>query len=266
MSRVSALLELAGLTPQQRSGEEWRSLREFRRVIGASDQVLLIAATGGAKSTLAATMTLSVGSLVAIDGKDSLYLPNATVYELPKAPPWPKAEDMSSDPGVRAYDRAIAGPLAWREGHNANRVILRPHVEDIEDFWAFDRIYKAVYERGHTLVWIDEITSTGATPQRTQPYLRAITARGRTRNLGLWTLTQAPYGLTPGILRRNATYTIFGPIEPEDAAGVHRAGIDVALTIAPKSGRFIIYPAGEIGMPYRLYVPIPPALIGWTAP
>ena len=245
---------------------EWKRLRPFTRQIEASDQVLLIAGTGGAKSTLAATETLSVSSLVALDGKDSLYLPNATVYELPKAPEWPKQSAMSTDPGVMAYDRAIAGPLAWREGRNANRIILRPHVEDIEDFWAFDRIYRAIYQRGHTLVWIDEITSTGATPQRAQPYLRAITARGRTRNIGLWTLTQAPYGLTPGILRRNATYTIFGPIEPEDASEIHRAGIDIALTIPPKSGRFIVYASGEMGMPCRLYVPIPTALKGWRAP
>jgi hypothetical protein len=263
---VAAKLAPAWFAPTRESESAWRNLRPFARQIDASDQVLLIAATGGAKSTLAATETLNVGSLVAIDGKDSLYLPNATVYELPKAPDWPKSSQMNSDPGVGAYDRAIAAALAWRDGRNANRVILRPHVEDIEDFWAFDRMYKAIYTRGHTLVWIDEITSTGATPQRSQPYLRAITARGRTREIGLWTLSQAPFGLVPGILRRNATYTILGPIEPQDEAEIRRVGSEIALTIPPKSGRFIVYPAGDVGMPFRLYVPIPNALIGWRAP
>jgi hypothetical protein len=268
VSRVSALRELVtGELPQARTDPAWRNLAPFTRQIGAADQVLLIAATGGAKSTLAATETLNVGSLVAIDGKDSLYLPNATVYDLPKAPEWPaRIAQFANDPAVGAYDRAIATAIAWREGRYSNRVIIRPHVEDIEDFWAHDRIFRQVYQRRNTLLWIDEITATGATPHRAQPYLRAISARGRTREIGLWTLTQAPFGLIPAILRRNATFTIFGPIEPQDAGDVRRPGIEIALGIKQKTGRFIVYESGVLGMPDRLYVPIPPALSGWKAP
>lgn len=233
----------------------WARLRPFSAHIETSDHVLLVASTGGAKSTLVATLTLPVPSLIAIDGKDALALPRARLVELP-------ASGSFADPA--AFRRRVATLLAWRE-HETNRIVVRPHPLDIDGFEAHDAIFEAAYNRRHTIVWVDEITSTGATAQRAQPYLRAIAARGRTRDVGLWACTQAPYGMTPGIIRRNATYMIFGPIEPEDAAEVHRTGIDLALSIPQKSGKFIVYRIGE-REPYRLYLPIPHALATWKAP
>ena len=238
----------------------WRSLPPFDHDIAGDDQVLLIAATGGAKSTLVATLTLHVPSLIALDEKDALRLPRARIVQLPS---W--AETVTQD--ADAYRRLVARAIAWRDegSGESNRVILRPHVLDIDGFEAHNDIFHAVYDRRATILWVDEITATGATAQRVQPWLRGISARGRTRHVGLWTCTQAPYGITPTILRRNATYLIFGPIDAEDARDVPREGIDLALTLPRKSGRFIVYKAGERD-PYRLYLPIPDQLAGWKAP
>lgn len=241
--------------------DEWARLRAWTAPIDATDQVIIIAGTGGAKSTLVATMTLPVASLVALDEKGSLELPNARIVELPKYDP----DDTTS------YDGSLRAALAWRNPqgksgvHLGNRVILRPHELDIDDAGAHDRIFRAVFARGESLVWIDEITATGATAQRVPPYLRAISARGRTRGLGLWTLSQSPFGLLPPIIRRNATYTILGSLDPADVADLHRPGVELAARIPRKSGRFLLYRAGE-SEPYRLFLPIPPALRHWRAP
>jgi len=239
---------------------EWSALPDFaaRMPLAGSDQILLIAGTGGAKSTLAATLTLGVPSLVAIDEKSRLTLPRAAVHELPPF-------DHDDEDGGTAFRSALADSLRWRPAEEGNRIILRPYILDIEDFAVHDAIYKAVYLRGHTLLWIDEITATGATAQRSQPWLRAVSARGRTRELGLLTLTQAPFGLTPAILRRNATYVIFGPIDPDDTGDIRREGIDIATRLPLKAGYFVVYPKGEREA-YRLRLPIPPALTGWDAP
>ena len=239
---------------------EWSALPDFaeRLPLLASDQVLLIAGTGGAKSTLAATLTLRVPSLVAIDEKSRLTLPGATVHELPPF-------DHDDDAGGSAFRQALTDALRWRPPEQGNRVILRPYVLDIEDFAVHDAIYQAVYLRGHTLLWIDEITATGATAQRSQPWLRAISARGRTRELGLITLTQAPFGLTPSILRRNAAYVIFGPIDPDDTGDLRRESIELATRLPLKAGYFIVYPKGERTV-YRLRLPIPAGLRTWEAP
>lgn len=233
----------------------WSSLRPYTDDIPRDSQVLLVSATGGAKSTLAASLLLREPSLVAIDAKAALVLPNARIVELPAFVP---------DEPERYYGDVRAA-LAWREGHESNRVILRPHVLDAEHFDAHDAIFRAVYERRYTVLWIDEIGATGATPQRVQPWLRAISSRGRTRGIGLWTLTQAPFGMYPAILRRNANLTIVGALDPSDVADIPRPRIEIAETIPRKSGRFLVYVAGE-REPYKLYVPIPPALRGWKAP
>ncbi len=236
--------------------DRWQSLRPFEASIPADAQVMLVAATGGAKSTLVATMTLRVPSLVAVDEKGALTLPHARVVELPQ---------YNEDEPER-YGDAVRSALRWREeGERGNRVIIRPHVLDIEHFEAHNVIFRAVYERRHTLLWLDEISATGATAQRSQPWLRALSARGRTRGIGMWTCTQAPFGLTPPVLRRNATYTIVGPLDPQDIKDIPRPGIEIAETIPRKSGRFMVYVAGE-REPYRLYLPIPPILKGWKAP
>jgi hypoxanthine phosphoribosyltransferase len=138
-------------------------------------------------------------------------------------------------------------------------------VLDIDNFEAHDAIFQAVYERRHTILWVDEITATGATAQRVQPWLRGISARGRTRGVGLWTCTQAAFSLTPTILRRNATYLIFGPIDQEDARDIPRKDIEIATMIPRGTGRFLVYAAGEPD-PYRLHMPIPNQLKAWRAP
>lgn len=263
MSRLVARPAQRVANDQQRPTEppaEWSALPDFatRLPLDGAAQVLIIAGTNGAKSTLAATLTLRVPSLVAIDEKSRLTLPGARVVELP---PY----DHEGEDGGPAFREALADALRWRPADEGNRVILRPYVLDIEDFEVHDAIYRAVYLRGHTILWIDEITATGASPQRSQPWLRAYSARGRTRGLGLLTLTQAPKGLTPAILRRNATAIIVGPIDPDDTDGLNREAIDIATRLPLRSGYFIVYPKGEREV-YRLRLPIPAGLRSWEAP
>lgn len=256
---VTAAGMMRSISPHVRA-TAWTRLRPFTDTIDGSDQVMLIASTGGAKSTLAATLTLDVDSLIAIDEKGALLLPRARLVELPERRPLETAE-------LGSYYRRVKQTIEWqdtREHRGTNRIVLRPHVLDIENFDAHDDIFHAIYERRTTITWLDEITATGASAQRVQPWLRAISARGRTRGLGLWTCTQAPYGVTPPILRRNATYTIVGPLDPDDVAQIPRPGIEIAETIPRKSGRFMVYRAGE-REPYRLYMPIPDRLKGWRA-
>ena len=54
-------------------------------------------------------------------------------------------------------------------------------------------------------------------------------------------------------------------IDEEDARDIPRRHIELAVSIPRKSGRFIVYKAGERD-PYRLYMPIPDILAGWKAP
>lgn len=236
----------------------WHDLPPWTDPFPGDAQVVVVAATGGAKSTMVASLTLGVRSLVALDSKASLTLPQARIVTLPP--------HLAGDDENPAFRTALAGALRWRTDRGeTNRVVLRVSPVDIDDPDTHDAIFRAIYERGETLVWIDEVTGTGATATFTMPWLRALSARGRTRGIGLWSLSQSPYGLLPLILRRNAEFTIYGPMDPDDTKTINRPGIEIATTIPRRSGRFILYLAGERD-PYRLYVPIPPILENWRAP
>ncbi len=252
----------------------WESLRPFDGTIAGDEQVVVIAMKGGAKSTVVASLTLDVPSLVAIDDKSRMTLPGAVIFDLP---PYDKS-------AVDEYDEALRSALLWREAGrrfsifgprrpvapaSSDRVILRVDPLDADMPDAHDRIFRAVFlYRPDTLLWIDEISGTGATPHSVPRYLRAISARGRTRGIGMWTSTQAAYGLIPGILLRNAGYLIVGPIPPKDAKEVERDGrqdAELAATLPTHTGRFMIWRQGELE-PYRLFVPIPDKLKRWEAP
>ena len=245
--------------PTETAAGAWESLNPFTAEIAANAQVLVVAAQGGGKSTLVATLTLDVPTLVAIDGKGQMTLPRSRIVELPKYP----ANDDGGQMG-RWVD-ILTRALAYRDGKDTDRVILRPHVLDTEGFEAHDAIFRAVYARRGTVLWIDEIGATGATANRSQPWLRALTARGRRRGIGLWTCSQAFYGMFPAILRRNASYTLFGVLEAEDAATIRRDKIELANSIRPHTGNFLVYTAG-VREPERLHLPIPDRLRGWRAP
>ena len=156
----------------------WAELPPFVDEIAPDDQVLVVAATGGAKSTLIASLTLDVASLVAIDSKGRLTLPRARIVNLPEY----------SAKGPEAYDAALRDALAWQKGRRrstwervrgiavrepSDRVILRVAPVDVDDPAPHDRIFRAIMRyRPETLVWIDEITGTGATAQAAPELLR----------------------------------------------------------------------------------------------
>lgn len=256
----------------------WEDLRPFAGEIPPDTQVLVIAGAGGSKSTLAATLLLDTDSLVALDGKDRLTLPRARIVELPKFPEHGVTKGPDADT-LAAWDRAVTAAIARpttrtpfglrlvRGGERpTGRVIVRPHPLDSDDPVMHDRLFRAFWlTRLDTVLWLDEVTATGMNARSSGRYLRAISARGRTRGQGLWSLSQAAYELIPGIVRRNATYVIVGSIDLRDAAALPYDDVELAASIPRKSGRFLVYVAGE-REPYRLYVPIPAELRHWEAP
>ena len=263
-------------------GRTWESLRPFEADIAPDAQVLIIAGQGGAKSTLTATLLLDSPSLVALDSKGRLTLPRARTIELPAFAEHRPGYLPGDSAAVVAYDGAVAGALKlpgprtsrWvrlRGMSDPNdpaskRLILRVHPLDVDDAVVHDRIFRAIYlTRPDTITWVDEITGTGASAQSTPRWMRALTARGRTRGQGLWTMTQSPFGLVPPLIRRNADLIIIGSIDRADARGLPFDGAEIAAAIPRKTGRFIVYVSGE-SEPYRLFVPIPRELKDWKAP
>ena len=221
-----------------------------------TDQVLIFAATGGTKSTLVATLTLGVDRLVAIDGKGSLTLPGGRTVQLPAF-----GEGKVANP---AFLSALHDALRVRPV-GQNRLVLRVAPEDIEELAPHDAIFRAIFEQGNRLVWLDEVSATGATANICPRWLKAISARGRTKGLGIITCSQQPFAQCPMTLRRNANFTLFGPTEVQDLEKINRKDIDCVAEIAPYSGVFVVYKTGT-PQPSRLHFTVPASLANWQAP
>ena len=227
---------------------KWNQLEKMKNLkIESGSQIILIASTGGSKSTLVASLVVNAPSLVAIDTKGQLEFPNTVVIDLPS---------IDDKTFIRVLDNAIFD--------NA-RVILRPHILDVETMEVYDQIFFRIYAREDTVVWIDEIGAIAKTSTVFPKWLAGCSNRGRTRGITLFTCSQAPYGQLPMCLRRNSTFTIFGVLMPTDVENLPYPDIDATLDIEIKSGKFVIYETGYKGA-RSLYVPIPKELKDWSAP
>jgi hypothetical protein len=229
------------------TSERWTALAKVKTLdLEDGDQVTLIASTGGSKSTLVATLLLDAPSLVAIDTKGSLTYPNTKLLELPP---------IDSPKFAAAMEALRTTP----------RIIVRPHALEVENLDTYERIFEAIYNRGPTQVWVDEVGAIAKTSTVYPKWLGACSNRGRTRKITLLTCSQAAYGQMPMALRRNANLAIFGVMIPTDVQQLPYDGIDAILDIRPKTGRFVLYRTGD-QRPYALYIPVPKQLAKWQAP
>jgi hypothetical protein len=229
------------------TSQHWTALTKVKRLeIEDGDQITLIASTGGSKSTLVATLLINAPSLVAIDTKGSLTFPNTKLLELPP---------LESPKFATAMQALKTTP----------RIIVRPHPLEVENLDTYEAIFEAIYNRGPTQVWIDEVGAIAKTSQVYPKWLGACSNRGRTRKITLLTCSQAPYGQMPMCLRRNANVAIFGVMTATDIDSLPYDGIEAIKDIKPKTGRFVLYRTGE-QEPKALYLPIPKALANWQAP
>jgi hypothetical protein len=227
---------------------KYESLPKMKELkIESGNQIILIASTGGSKSTLVASLVVNAASLIAIDSKGELEFPNTLVVDLPS---------IDDKDFIRVLDRAIF--------ENA-RVIIRPHILDLETIDVYDQIFFRIYARENVVVWIDEIGAIAKTSTVFPKWLAGCSNRGRTRGITLFSCSQAPYGQLPMCLRRNSTYSIFGVLMPSDVENLPYPDIDATLDIPIKSGKFVIYQTGIQGAK-SLYVPIPKELKEWRAP
>lgn len=257
----------------------WDALRPYEADIAPDAQVLIIAGQGGAKSTLTATLLLDAPQLVALDSKGRLTLPRARIVDLPAFPEHAPGKLPGDAAALARYDATVLSALKPPPAHRriirlrgsvddreTRRVIVRVHPTDIDDPVVHDRIFRVIFlYLPDYITWVDEITGTGMSAQSLTRWPRALTARGRTRGQGLWTMTQSPFGLVPPLIRRNADLIIIGSIDRADARGLPFNGAELAADIPRRTGRFMVWVSGE-SEPYRLFVPIPAELRGWRAP
>ena len=88
-------------------------------------------------------------------------------------------------------------------------VVWRPHGAEAADFDIFDNFYSWIYERGNTVVLIDEVTQTVQSPTSFGKGFNDVVCRGRVRNLIVLYGTQRPVLLPRIIFSESTRFYVF---------------------------------------------------------
>jgi len=74
------------------------------------------------------------------------------------------------------------------------KCIYKPAPEEMNPEF-YDEFFKFIYERGSTIVWVDEVMGVTPNAQRIPFWYRAILTRGRELGVAAWSLSQRPSGI-----------------------------------------------------------------------
>ena len=94
------------------------------------------------------------------------------------------------------------------------KIIFVPSYDDQTEE-VFNKFFRWVFERGNTIVWVDELMSIGTT-QKFPRELGRIYQQGRSKGVAVWACTQRPSGI-PSIAPANSSYFfVFAMALPQD--------------------------------------------------
>lgn len=160
-------------------------------MIKIDEHVFIPGMTGSGKSFLAEVYLAGYDHVIKLDSKGE-------VYERRKKgePAWRGL--------VEGKDYVVIENLADLSAAETPKIIYAPSFEEqTQEF--YNALCKYVYERENTILWIDELMAV-AESSRTYPlYLKALYTRGRSKNVGVWALTQRPVDI-PAIATANSTH------------------------------------------------------------
>lgn len=157
--------------------------------IPTNARVFIAGKTGTGKSYLAETYLRGYKYVVKLDTKGE------TLER--------KREGKSAWRGlVEGKDFTVCYKLQELQFANTDKIIYCPDFEE-QTMEYYDSFFEWVYNRENCIVWIDELMSICPNSMRYPLYLKAIMTRGRSKNVGVWALTQRPVDI-PAIVTANS--------------------------------------------------------------
>lgn len=130
-------------------------------------------------------------------------------------------------------------------GEKFNKIIYTP-VHSEMSFEHYNSFFEWVYNRKHTVAWVDEVMSVCPNTMKLPEYYRAILTRGRSRRTSVWSLSQRPSGIPNLIISESKNvfcYDLQLPQDREKMANI--TGVKEFLTM-PGYRKFWYWHAGEM--------------------
>lgn len=177
--------------------------------IGTDEHVFIAGMTGSGKSVTAEHYLAGYANVIKLDTKDEV-----SERRKQKKPLWKGL--------VEGKDYTVINRLAELDNVDTPKIIYVPEFdEQTQDH--YNSLFKWVYERQNTILWIDELMSIADSPSRYPPYLKALYTRGRSRESVVWALTQRPMDIPTIVMANSTHFFIYNLNMPQDREKVAKA-------------------------------------------
>ena len=96
-----------------------------------------------------------------------------------------------------------------------DKIIYCPEFDE-QSIEFYDAFFKWIYDRENCIVWIDELMSICPHAMKYPLHLRGIMTRGRSKNVGVWALTQRPVDIPTIVTANSEIFVAFDLMLPQD--------------------------------------------------
>ncbi len=155
--------------------------------------------------------------------------------------------DTKADEHIENLDAPIVENLELLGKYKAEKyplVIYRPTGEELADQKVLDAWCQWIYERGHTVAYIDEVTQLGNSTNPKMGFLNMIT-RGRSRDVTVLMGTQRPVGVPRIVFTETQYFYKFYLADMQDRKRVAEFTHPVMIYQPKSKYGFLFYKVGD---------------------
>lgn len=160
--------------------------------IKTSEHTFIVGMTGSGKSFFAETYLANYPFVIKLDIKGEYFERKADNKN-----PWEGLEE--------GKDFVMVEHLAELADCETPKIIYCPDIEE-QNILFYDEFFRFCYERGNTIVWVDELMSV-ARANSYPKWLHFAMTRARSKNVGFWLCSQRPSDI-PNIIIANCTHFV----------------------------------------------------------
>lgn len=198
--------------------------------IPTNKHVLVAGMTGTGKSYLCENYLRTYDYVVKLDTKDETGERRAVGRS-----PWDGLQE--------GKDFTVTSHLTELDSIETKKIIYVPDYDE-QNEETFNAFFRWIFERGNTILWIDELMSIG-TVQSYPRELGRIMQQGRSKNIGVWSCTQRPSGIPSCVPSNSSYFFIFDLALPQDRKRIVETTGMVKMGEMPTGYNFWYYKMGD---------------------